>query len=133
MANTAKYVFETISPVMPDESICKEINIKNARETLNGDGFPKVYIPNAVKCPACSGMLSSVSKKRQKNSSDCTLLVTKCHTITIEIYSKTCTSCLLVVQPETLDLGLLNIGDLNLVSLDICYTMKNLIRNTRFH
>ena len=128
MSNTAKYLLETISPVLPNETIIKEINVANARETINGSGFPKVFIPNKVKCPLCSEMLSSVSKKRQKKSSDCTLLVTKCHTIKIEIYSKTCTTCLLMVQPETLHLGLLNIGDLNLVALDILYTMQNLIR-----
>ena len=128
MRNTAEYLFETCSPVLPDKTIINLINSANARETIDAGGWPKVFIPTLVNCPKCNEFLSSVSKKRQKNSSDSTFLVTKCFTIKIEIYSKTCKKCSLIVQPQTLQLGLLNIGYLNLVTLDIFFTMQNMIR-----
>ena len=126
MRTTAEYLLDTIS--LPNESVIGVINKANAKETFNESGWPRVFMPSKVKCPKCSEILSSVSKKRQKSKSDCAILVTKCHTLKVEILSKSCSKCCLIVQSETLSLGLLNIGDLHVVSLDIFFTMQNMIR-----
>ena len=52
----------------------------------------------------------------------------KDHWIPVIILSMKCRSCLLIVQASTLDLGLINLGDTLLLSLELMYSMQHLIR-----
>ena len=78
--------------------------------------------------PKCNSDLSKLVSKKQKNNSDKKLLVSKMHVIEIEILSRRCKNCFLIIGPETLKYGLLNIGDTTLVSLDIFFSLRNTIR-----
>jgi hypothetical protein len=42
--------------------------------------------------------------------------------------TKQCKLCYPIIKPETLKLGLFNVGDLYLVSWDIFFTLRNTIR-----
>ena len=70
--------------------------------------------------------------KKQKNKSDKKLLITKLHVIPIEILTKKCRKCYLIISPDTMQYGLMNIGDTTLVALDIFFTLRNTIRSTQW-
>ena len=126
MKNTAKFLYD--NEKIPDKSILKVIKQCNANETLNGSGWPRTFSPMVDKCPKCSIILSPVTKKKGKTSDDHSLLITMDHILEVDIYTKQCKICCHIVKPETSKLGLLNIGDLYLVTLDVFFTLQNTIR-----
>ena len=79
-------------------------------------------------CPKCGLKLQSLVKRQQKNNSDKKLLISKLHVLEIELYSKKCKHCFIMLSPDTLQYGLLNIGDTSLISLDVFFTLRNTIR-----
>ena len=103
----------------------------DANETLElSDRWQITYTCEEIKCPKCFCDLTALFTKPQKNKSDKQLLITKLHVIEIEVFSKKCKNCHLIRSPDTLSCsyGLLNIGDLCLVSLDIFFSLRNTIR-----
>ena len=79
-------------------------------------------------CPKCATRLPPIVKRKQKNSSDRQILVTKLHIIEIDILTKRCKDCSLYLSPDTIKHGLVNIGNITLVSLDIFFTIRNTVR-----
>lgn len=79
-------------------------------------------------CPKCCEKLSALEKKPQRNTNDKMLLVTKMHVIELTILSKRCRKCSIVFMPETYNSGLLNIGNITLISLDIFWTLRSTVR-----
>ena len=126
MQNTARYLYE--NEKIPDKSIVNVIKVCNAKETLTGSGWPRTFTPTLVNCPKCNIMLSPVTKKRAKNSEDQSLIMTMDHILPVDILTKQCKLCFIIFKPETSSLGLLNIGDLHLISWDIFFTLQNTIR-----
>ena len=70
----------------------------------------------------CLGVL------KQKTNSDRTFLITTDHILEVQVLSRKCPNCTLIIQAETLPIGLINIGDLLLVSLDVFYSIENLVQ-----
>ena len=126
MAQTAKYLYD--KETLPDKSIISSIRNCNARETLSSNGWPRAYSPAADKCPLCDTSLSPLSKKRRRSQEDPSLLITREHVLEIDVYAKQCKSCFIIIRPDTLRSGLLNIGDHTLVSVDIFFSLQNTIR-----
>ena len=90
--------------------------------------WPRSFSCLEIVCPNCRGKLTQLSSKRQRLISDKKLLISKLHVIEVEIYIKKCKKCYLIRRPDTLQYGLLNIGDVTLISLDIFYTLRNTVR-----
>ena len=130
MQNTAKYLF--LNDRIPDKSIFNSIKHCNARETLTSDGWPRTFLPSHDKCPSCNIILSPVTKKKRKSNDDHSLLISMEHVIEVDIFTKQCKLCFLILKPDTLNLGLLNIGDMTLVTVDIFFSLQNSIRFVRF-
>ena len=126
MQNTAKFLYENHS--LPDKSIISQIKKCNATETLTGNGWPRTYSPVIDRCPLCHIFLSPLSKKKRRSEEDRSLLISTEHIIEIDVFTKQCKLCSLILKPDTLSLGLVNIGDTTLVTVDIFYTMQNTIR-----
>ena len=126
MTQTAKYLFD--KETLPDKSIISFIRNCNARETLSSNGWPRAFSPAADKCPLCDSALSPLSKKRRRSQDDHSLLISREHVIEVDIFTKQCKSCFLIVRPDTMGSGLLNIGDHTLITLDIFFTLQNTIR-----
>ena len=127
MQNTSHYMYHTEE--MPAKSILQDIKKCNAKETIEaGSGWARTYSPTLVNCPKCNIILSPVTKKWSKDSANPSLLITMDHILEIDIYTKQCKMCFLIIKPETSRIGLLNIGDLYLVSWDIFLTLQNTIR-----
>ena len=114
MQDTAQYLYE--NEQIPDKAIIHLIKTCNSHETMTGSGWKRTFSPELEKCPKCSNILSPVSKKRRKSSDDHSLLITMDHIIEVDILTKQCNHCYLIIKPETSKLGLFNIGDLYSVS-----------------
>ena len=110
------------------EEILKDIKHRNALETLGKQGWPRTYYTNEEYCPLCKLPLSTEVRKKQRDAENDSFLLTKDHCIPVIILSRKCRSCLLIVQASTLDLGLINMGDTLLLSLELMYSMQHLIR-----
>ena len=131
MYNTSKYILENCA--MPGTDILRLVSGYDAAETLNCPGkWPRSYICMEQKCPKCKSDLAGLVSKKQKNKSDKKLLITKLHVIPIEILTKKCRKCYLIISPDTMQYGLMNIGDTTLVALDIFFTLRNTIRSTQW-
>ena len=130
MQNTSKYLYDNES--LPDKTILKTIKQCNAQETLTSTGWPRTFSPTLVKCPKCDIFLSPLTKKKKKSNEDHCLLISTEHILEIDIFTKQCKLCFLIVKPDTLKLGLLNIGDLSLVTVDIFFTLQNTIRSETY-
>ena len=127
LETSAKYMLETaVLPVK--EEILKDIKHRNALETLGKSGWPRNYYNNREKCPICESELSSGYKRKQQSAENQAVLLSKDHCIPVIVLSKKCKSCLLLVQATTLELGLLNVGDTLLLSLELMYEMQHFIR-----
>ena len=101
----------------------------DACETLELSGkWPRTFICEEDMCPKCGLKLLSLVKRQQNNNSDKKLLISKLHVLEIELYSKKCKHCFIMLSPDTLQYGLLNIGDTSLISLDVFFTLRNTIR-----
>ena len=117
MKNTADYIFEN-DFVPPQDEVLPNILKRNAEETLGvGEGWPQCYQPSLNNCPKCGEILLPIKRKEQKNENDKTLLLTMDHCKPVNIFSRKCNKCLIIFQAETLQTGLVNIGDTILVSL----------------
>ena len=126
MMQTAKHIYETES--IPDKSILCDIRNRNAKETLSSSGWPRSYSPDVDNCPLCATVLPPITKKRRKSREDRCLLISREHILEIDVYTKQCRSCFLVIRPDTMGSGLLNIGDHTLITLDIFFSLQNTIR-----
>ena len=126
MLNTSEYLYQ--NEKIPDKSILKAIKESNAKETISMDGWPRTFSPTIDHCPQCKVFLSPVTKKRRRSSEDMCLLVSLDHILEVDILTKQCKLCFLIVKPDTLCLGLFNVGDIFLVSVDILFSLQNMIR-----
>ena len=127
MRHTAEYMLDTCE--LPDKSVLARVSRYDAAETLNlPDRWPRSFSPSLTLCPKCGHELSQLSKKKQKNNTDPQLLITKSHVIEIDILIRKCKKCYLIIRPDTLQHGLLDIGDVTLVSLDVFFSLRNTIR-----
>ena len=54
------------------------------------------------------------------------------HILEVDILTKQCKLCFLIVKPDTLCLVLFNVGDILLVSVDILFSLQNMIRLVKF-
>ena len=127
MRHTAEYMLDTCE--LPDKSVLARVSRYDAAETLNlPDRWPRSFSPSQTLCPKCGHELSQLSKKKQKNNTDPQLLITKSHVIEIDILIRKCKKCYLIIRPDTLQHGLLDIGDVTLVSLDVFFSLRNTIR-----
>ena len=127
MSHTAEYMLDTCE--LPDKTVLEKVSKYDAAETLNLPGrWPRSFSPTVTLCPKCGHELSQLSKKKQKNKSDPQLLITKLHVIEIDILIRKCKRCYLIIRPDTLSDGLLDIGDVTLVSLDVFFSLRNMIR-----
>ena len=127
LLHTAKYLRETLK--IPDTSVLQAVSTYDAAETLQLEGrWPRSYHCDMSVCPRCGERLPPIVKRPQKNRSDKQILVTKLHILVIDILTKRCKACSLYLSPDTIQYGLLNIGDLTLVSLDIFFTIRNTVR-----
>lgn len=125
--NTAEYLLKNSK--IPDTSVLKFVSGYDAAETLQLPGkWPRTFACVEDKCPKCDSLLTTLTNKKQKNKSDKKLLITKLHVIVVDILSKKCKKCYLIISPETLKHGLLNIGNICLVSLDMFFSLRNTIR-----
>lgn len=126
--NTAEYLLSTCK--LPDKSVLKLVSNSDACETLQQPGkWPRTFSCEEEICPKCGAGLMPLTKKKQRNKTDSQLLITKLHVIVIDILSKKCKSCYIIRNPDTLQYGLLNIGDVTLVSLDIFFSIRNTVRS----
>ena len=115
--------------VIPKKDILHVIAKYDAAETMKQEGrWPRNFAPKHALCPQCGEKLSPLSKRAQKSNSDKQLLVTKLHIIQVDILSRKCNRCYLEIRADTLAIGLLNIGDVTLVALDVFFTLQNTIR-----
>ena len=130
MQNTAQFMYETEK--LPSKGILQEIKLCNAKETLSKSGWPRTYAPVQDVCPKCNSFMSPVTKKRRRANEDRILLISMDHIIDVDILTKQCKLCFLIVKPDTLRLGLLNIGDIMLVTVDIFFSLQNTIRYKLF-
>ena len=127
MHNTASDMLDNC--ILPDKSVLQLISKYDALETLNTVGkWPRLFSCNESQCPKCGDKLTQLTSKRQRHNSDKKLLITKLHVIEVEIYVKKCKKCYLIRKPDTLQYGLLNVGDVTLISLDIFHSLRNTIR-----
>ena len=127
MINTAEYLLDTCT--LPGKSILETVSRYDAAETLNMNGkWPRSFSTEITCCPKCGHELSHLSKKKQRLNTDSQLLVTKLHVIVIDILTRKCKNCYIIFRPDTLHHGLLNIGDHTLVSLDVFFSLRNMIR-----
>ena len=126
MQNTAKFIFE--NDKVPDKTILSLIKSCNAKETLSSDGWSRTYSPDIDRCTLCDIFLSPLTKKKRRSGEDRCLLISTEHIIEIDVFTKQCKLCCVIYRPDTLSSGLLNIGDMTLVTLDIFFTMQNTIR-----
>ena len=127
MTNTAEYLLDFCE--LPDKEALEIVSRHDAAETLNVPGkWPRSFSTTVTVCPKCGYDLSQLSKKKQRQKTDSQLLVTKMHVIPIDILTRKCKRCYLVIPPDTLRLGLLNIGDQLLVSIDVFFSLRNMIR-----
>ena len=125
--HTAKYLRETVK--IPDTSVLQAVSTYDAAETLQLEGrWPRTYNCDMNVCPQCGERLPPSVKRQQKNRSDKQILVTKMHVLVIDILTKKCKACSLYLGPDTIKYGLLSIGDVALVSLDIFFTIRNTVR-----
>ena len=125
--NTAEYLLKNCR--IPDTTVLKLVSEYDAAETLQLTGkWPRTFTCDEDNCPKCGAALTALTNKKQKNQSDKKLLITKIHVIVVDILSKKCKQCCLIRSPETLKLGLLNIGNLCLVSLDMFFSLRNTVR-----
>ena len=123
------YVEFTSMNNLPSKLVLQLISTYDAAESLQQDGkWPRTYSCDQEQCPKCGKKLLPLSKRQQKSSSDRQILVSKLHDIVIEILSKKCKSCYLILSPNTLQYGLLNIGDVTLVSFNVFFTLRNTVR-----
>ena len=125
--NSAKFMLDQVELPVKEE-ILKDIKHRNALETLRKQGWPRDYYTNEEYCPLCKLLLSTEVRKKQRDAENDSFLLTKDHCIPVIILSRKCRSCLLIVQASTLDLGLINLGDTLLLSLELMYSMQHLIR-----
>ena len=124
---TADYMLKNF--VLPEKiETIKGIQQKDAMETLGQVGWPRTVYPDMEVCPICECQLGSAGNKRQKTKTDECYLFSRNHCIAVIILSKKCKVCSLIIQAPTLHLGLLNVGDTALLTLDIMYQMQNLVR-----
>ena len=126
LQNTAAFLYETTQ--IPEKGIIKEIKKCNAMETISKDGWSRMFSPTIDHCPKCKLFLSPVNKKKRRSTEDVSLLITFDHILPVDIYTKQCKLCRLIVKPDTLPVGLFNIGDIILISLDILFSLQNLVR-----
>ena len=126
MQNTAKFIFE--HEKVPDKNILSLVKRCNAKETLSSDGWSRTYSPVIDKCTLCDNFLSPLTKKRRRSGEDRCLLISTEHVLEIYVFTKQCKLCCIIYRPDTLNLGLVNIGDMTLVTIDIFITMQNTIR-----
>ena len=127
MKNTAEYLLKTED--LPGKNILETISRQDAAETLGLPGkWARTYTTALTSCPKCGEKLPPLSKKRQRRLTDKQLLISKLHIIVIEIYTRKCKQCFLILRPNTLQHGLLNIGDVTLVTLDVFFTLRNTVR-----
>ena len=127
LKNTAEFLMDTIE--LPDKSILDTISRYDASETLNIPGaWPRSYSTLQTSCPKCCKELAPLSKKRQRLKSDKQVIISKRHILVVDIYIRKCKKCYLILSPDTLKHGLLNIGDVTLVSLDVFFTLRNTVR-----
>ena len=125
--NTAEYLLE--SAEIPDKSILGTITRYDAAETLDlPDKWPRSFSTELTICPMCKSQLPPLVKKRQRNQTDKQLLISKLHIIEVEVYTRKCKYCCVIFRPDTLQHGLLNIGDVSLVTLDVFFTLRNTVR-----
>ena len=127
MYNTAELLYQ--NERIPNKSIIKVIKQCNATETLSTSGWPRTFSPTKEMCPKCNIFLSPVTKKQRRSNDDRSLLISMDHIIEIDLFSKQCKVCLLIVKPDSLSHGLLNIGDMLLVTVDIFFSLQNTIRS----
>ena len=125
--NSSKHFLKNVHLPVKEE-ILKDIKHRNAMETLQKDGWPRTFYNNKELCPICESPLSAEAKKRQKTAENETILLTRDHCIPVIALSKKCKTCLLILPPVSLDLGVLNIGDTLLLSLELIYSMQHLVR-----
>ena len=126
MQNTAKFIFE--HEKVPDKNILSLVKRCNAKETLSSDGWSRSYSPVIDKCTLCDNFLSPLTKKRRRSGEDRCLLLSTEHVLEIDVFTKQCKLCCIIYRPDTLNLGLVNIDDMTLVTIDIFFTMQNTIR-----
>ena len=127
MKNTAIHLME--STELPDKSILDKITRYDAAETLDQPGkWPRSFSTTLSCCPKCGTALTPLTKKRQRLQTDRKIIVSKLHVMEVEIFTRKCKSCCLLLRPDTLQHGLLNIGDATLVTMDIFFTLRNTVR-----
>ena len=119
---------ETVLADTVEKSIINIIKNSNAQETLSSNGWPRSFSPTLDKCPLCDVFLSPLSKKKRRSGGDHCLLISTEHILEIDVFTKQCKLCFIVFKPDTLSMGLVNIGDLTLVTVDIFFTLQNTIR-----
>ena len=127
MKNTASHLMETIE--IPDKSILDKITRYDAAETLDLPGkWPRSFATAISCCPKCGTALPPLTKKRQRLNTDKKIIVTKLHVMEVDIFTRKCKTCSILFRPDTLQHGLLNIGDATLVTMDIFFTLRNTVR-----
>ena len=127
MKNTSKFLYESTN--LPDKTILDKISRYDAAETLGLPGkWPRSYSSEVSTCPLCRTALPPLTKRRQRLQTDKKLIISKLHIIEVEVYTRKCKSCCILIRPDTLHHGLLNIGDVTLVTLDIFFLLRNTVR-----
>ncbi|XP_068748643.1 uncharacterized protein [Montipora capricornis] len=105
------------------KGILQNILHLDSQTVLNGlgwDGWPSVYEPKEEICALCEVSLSSARPHPGQKTGDCGYLITNAVAFQkITILVKHCPKCKALVQVFPYDLGLFNISDKLLVSLDI--------------
>ena len=127
MKNTAEYLLQEVE--VPDKSILSTITKYDAAETLHLPAkWPRSFSTGLAACPKCGEKLPPLVKKRQRLQTDKQLLISKLHVIEVELFTRKCKTCSIIHRPDTLQHGLLNIGDTTLVTLDVFFTLQKTIR-----
>ena len=125
--NSARFMLDQVELPVKEE-ILRDIKHRNALETLGKQGWPRTYYTNEEYCPLCKSLLSTEVRKKQRDAENDSFMLSKDHCIPVIILSRKCKSCLLIVQASTLDLGLINLGDTLLLSIELMYSMQHLVR-----
>lgn len=127
LTNSSKFMLKSVQLPVKEE-ILKDIKHRNAMVTLGQQGWPKTFYTNEEFCPLCKSPLSTETRKKQRDKENDSFLLSKDHCIQVIILSRKCKSCFLIIQASTLDIGLINVGDTLLLSLELMYSMQHLVR-----
>lgn len=125
---SASYLFDTLH--LPEKSVIAEkIQTYSSAETLNIEDkkWPRYFLPSRTHCPTCKELLEAPTKKSLNGRKS--MIITLDKLIQVDILQRKCKSCRLLIYPDTVEeYGLLCVGGIYLLSLDLLFSMESRVK-----